>query len=248
MHDDPESHLEAPPHAEVAEKRGVSRRTLLARAALIGAGAVIPADALFRRATGASPQSSAGSADAWETLTAAEAATLEAMTARLIPSDETGPGAREARAVRYIDRALGGALADARGSYQSGLAAVDAYARSSKGAVFVQLSDADQDAVLRDMETNTAAGFSSGAAAFFNLVRAHTIQGTFSDPFYGGNANFAGWDLIAYPGVRLAAAADDQRMDRRPNPVRRSAYDHAMFSKKRPARASAREDERWRRS
>jgi hypothetical protein len=54
----------------------------------------------------------------------------------------------------------------------------------------------------------------------------------------GGNAAFVGWDLIGYPGIRLAAAADDQRMDRRPVPLRRSAYDNAMFSKKRPARAS----------
>lgn len=236
MSDDPEA------------ERGFSRRTLLTRAALLGAGAVIPADALFRRKPGASPQSSTGGAEAWETLTATEAATLEAMTARLIPTDETGPGAREARAVRYIDRALGGALADGRDAYRNGLAAVDAYARSSRGAVFVQLSDADQDAVLRDMETNEAAGFGGGAAAFFNLVRVHTIQGTFADPFYGGNANFAGWDLIAYPGVRLAVGADDQRMERRPGPVRRSAYDHAMFSKKRPARARVHEDERWRRS
>ena len=228
--------------------RGFSRRTLLTRAALLGAGAVIPADALFGRTPGASPQSSTGGADAWETLTATEAATLEAMTVRLIPSDETGPGAREARAVRYIDRALGGALADARDAYRNGLAAVDAYARSSKGAAFVQLPDADQDALLRDMEANTAVGFRGGAAVFFNLVRAHTIQGTFADPFYGGNANFAGWDLIAYPGVRLAVGSDDQRMDRRPSPVRRSAYDHAMFSKKRPARARIGEDERWRRS
>ena len=39
------------------------------------------------------------------------------------------------------------------------------------------------------------------------LVRAHTIQGTFCDPYYGGNANFVGWDLIGYPGVRTIATA-----------------------------------------
>jgi gluconate 2-dehydrogenase gamma chain len=228
--------------------RGVSRRALLTGAAALGVGAVIPVDALFRRASGSLPQSAAGAADALETLTAGEGATLEAITARLIPSDESGPGAREAQAARYIDRALGGALTDARETYRRGLAAVDAYARASRGAPFAQLSAADQDAVLRDLEANKATGFDGDAAAFFNLVRAHTIQGTFSDPFYGGNANFVGWDLVAYPGVRLAVTADDQRMDRRPSPVRRSAYDHAMFSRKRPARARIDEDEPWRRS
>jgi gluconate 2-dehydrogenase gamma chain len=228
-------------------ERGFSRRALLTRAAALGASAVIPVEALFRQAPGALAQSAGGAADPLETLTAAEAATLDAIAARLIPSDESGPGAREARAARYIDRALGGALAESREAYRSGLAEVDAYARSSRGASFPQLRPADQDAVLRDMEAGAATGF-SGAAAFFNLVRAHTIQGTFSDPFYGGNANFVGWDLIGYPGLRLAAGADEQRMDRRPARVRRSAYDHAMFAKKRPARASLREDHPWRRS
>jgi gluconate 2-dehydrogenase gamma chain len=236
MNDDPES------------DRGLSRRALLTRAALLGAGAVIPVDALFRRAPAALPQSPTAPASPFETLTAAEGATLDAIAARLIPSDATGPGAREAQAARYIDRALGGALADSREAYTNGLAAVDTYARAAKGGAFTELAAADQDAVLRDLEVNKATGFSGGAAAFFNLVRAHTIQGTFSDPFYGGNASFVGWDLIAYPGVRLAVAADDQRMDRRPAPVRRSAYDHAMFAKKRPARARIHEDEPWRRS
>jgi gluconate 2-dehydrogenase gamma chain len=53
----------------------------------------------------------------------------------------------------------------------------------------------------------------------------------FSDPFYGGNAGFIGWDLIGYPGARIAVSAELQRMDRKPEPSRRSAYDHAMFSR-----------------
>lgn len=224
-------------------ERGFSRRVLLTRTVLFGAGAIVPADMLRRRMrddpvpAAASTQTAAR--DTLETLTAAEAATLEAIAARLIPTDGNGPGAAEARAARYIDRALGGALADAREAYRAGLAAVDAYARASKSAPFAQLSAADQDAILVQMESTP----------FFNLVRTHTIQGTFGDPYYGGNANFAGWDLIGYPGVRLAVAPDDQRMDRRPARVRRSAYDHAMFSKKRPARARlGRTDESWRSS
>jgi hypothetical protein len=67
------------------------------------------------------------------------------------------------------------------------------------------------------------------AAAFFNLVRAHTIQGTFCDPYYGGNADFVGWDLIGYPGLRLSVGPQEQRM-RAPKAVRRSAYEEAMFA------------------
>ena len=45
------------------------------------------------------------------TLNATESETLKAIVARIIPADENGPGALEAHADRYIDRALGGALA-----------------------------------------------------------------------------------------------------------------------------------------
>lgn len=183
--------------------------------------------------------------EALETLTPAEAATLDAIAARLIPSDSTGPGAVEARATRYIDRALGGALSSSRDLYRSGLAAVDSYSRTSRGAPFAALSAADQDAVLRDMESNAATGFVPDSATFFAQLRTHTIQGTFCDPYYGGNANFVGWDLIGYPGVRLAVTANDQRLEPRPSPVRRSAYDYAMFAKRRPNRARAYGREPW---
>jgi hypothetical protein len=53
----------------------------------------------------------------------------------------------------------------------------------------------------------------------------------FCDPFYGGNANFAGWDLIGYPGVRTIVAPDEQRMDVTLKPNHKSAYDYAMFNK-----------------
>jgi len=228
------------------ERVTLSRRELLKRVGIVGAAAAaVPARVLVPDAamappveTSFSPQAGTLPREALETFTAAEAATIEAMVARLIPSDENGPGAREARAAHYIDRALSGALASSLEAYRNGLGAVDSYARASKGAPFAQLSTQDQDAVLSDMENNVATGFAPTASTFFNLVRAHTIQGTFSDPYYGGNANFVGWDLIGYPGVRLAVAANDQRLDPNLMPTHKSAYDYAMFSKTRPARAS----------
>ncbi len=70
------------------------------------------------------------------------------------------------------------------------------------------------------------------------MVRTHTLQGTFGDPYYGGNANFVGWDLIGFPGLRLNVSAEDQRLGAKLTPTHRSAYDHDMFTK---ASASSRE-------
>jgi hypothetical protein len=62
-------------------------------------------------------------------------------------------------------------------------------------------------------------------------VRTHAIQGTFCDPFYGGNVNFAGWDLIGYPGVRTAVSPEDQRFGADLTHTHKSAYDFDMFTK-----------------
>src|SRR5262245_31016709 len=88
-----------------------------------------------------------------QALTAAEADLLDAVVARLIPTDASGPGATEAQAVRYIDRALAGALSGSREAYRVGLAALDRYSQSSRGAPFATLSPIDQDSVLIDVET-----------------------------------------------------------------------------------------------
>ena len=214
----------------------VSRRRLFKQVGAVGAaaiagtpfasGAVVAQEHAAEGQPAAIPQ-----LEALETLTATEADTLEAIVARLIPSDENGPGASEARAAHYIDRALTGPLHSSREAYAAGLAAIDVYAQSTKGIAFARLAAADRDAVLTDMEKNVATGFIPNAATFFNLVRTHAIQGTFCDPYYGGNANFVGWDLIGYPGLRMTVGEDEQRT-KAPKAVRKSAYDEAMFTMK----------------
>ena len=213
--------------------RDVSRRSLFKQVGAAGAAAVAgtPLAPGLAQERAAPSTTATAQLEALETLTAAEADALEAIVARLIPTDENGPGAAEARAAHYIDRALAGPLRSSREAYAAGLAALDAYAQSKNGALFARLSAPDQDAILADMEKNVATGFVPNAATFFNLVRAHTIQGTFCDPYYGGNANFVGWDLIGFPGLRMAVGEDEQRM-KAPQPIRRSAYEDAMFTMK----------------
>ena len=185
----------------------MSRRALLRRAgaaaaagAAAGTGVAGAAETPAETAatTPAAPAPGASQAPApeppraaYEQLTAEEADLLEAIADQLIPSDELGPGAVAAGAVVYIDRALGGALSGSRDAYRAGLAAFDRYCRASRGAPFRELPHVDQVSALIDVETGAATGartgFAGSSAAFFNMVRGHVLQGTFGDPYYGGN-------------------------------------------------------------
>jgi gluconate 2-dehydrogenase gamma chain len=131
-----------------------------------------------------------------------QAITIDALAARIIPTDALGPGAREAGVIHYIDRALAGAYAADQPLYLRGLAALDAYARDRFGDEFAALTADQQDQIAADLEANRAPGFADPSArAFFDLVWRHTMEGFFGDPMYGGNQDFVGWKLVGFPGV-----------------------------------------------
>jgi gluconate 2-dehydrogenase gamma chain len=228
--------------------RTISRRALLRGAGAAGAAAAasavgVSAEPGIAPSPAAAPPAMqpAGAAApgrvVYEQLSADEADVLEAIADQLIPEDEQGPGALAADAVVYIDRALGGARSGSREAYRGGLAAFERYCRSSRGAPFRELPHVDQVSVLIDVETGAATGartgFAGSSGAFFSMVRSHVLQGTFGDPYYGGNRNFIGWDLIKYPGVRTAVSPGLQTAleagELEPN--HRSAYDADNFDK-----------------
>ena len=111
--------------------RLVSRRDLFKSIGVVGAAAV-GADAGVPGAGAQAPPvagtvqgpTAAPEREVLEHLTAAEADTLEAMVARIIPHGRSAVrGARRRAPDAYIDRALGGALADSPRAYTAGLAA-----------------------------------------------------------------------------------------------------------------------------
>ena len=220
----------------------ISRRALLRGAGAAGAAA-LAAGANVAASAAAAPTVRFPSAKqeplpaAYEQLTADEVELLEAIADQLIPPDALGPGAVAAGAVTYIDRALGGALASSRDAYRGGLIAFDRYCQASKGGPFRELSHADQVSVLVEVETGagdgSGIGFEGGSGTFFDMVRTHVLQGTFGDPYYGGNRDFVGWDLIRYPGVRTAVSSSLQTQleEGLVQPNHRSAYDSGNFER-----------------
>jgi gluconate 2-dehydrogenase gamma chain len=183
----------------------------ISRRAVIVSAAIIPVAALT------------STAQTESALSGAQLRILAAFVDRLIPKDELGPSASECDVPVYINRSLGDYLAGEKTAFIEGLEATDALARRTQKAAFVDLTPAQQDAVLTSMDDGSADGFPN-ARAFFNRARRLALEGMFGDPYYGGNKNFAGWDLIKYPGPRLATSQDDQKMGVDIKPYHHSAY------------------------
>ena len=122
------------------------------------------------------------------TLTIDQGITLDALTARLIPSVDGRPGAHEAGAVYFIDKSLGTFNAGERAAYDDGLRDLNRRASERTGgqATFASLPVAQQDEIIRQIEKTP----------FFQAVRFDTIIGTFAVPDYGGNRNHAGWQML----------------------------------------------------
>lgn len=216
------------------DERLIDRRRLLKDASLVTGGAVaatvlgpavasasaaMPARPVIRLLqTSATPAASpmASPVDlttyAPVNLTAAQLTTLKAALERLIPNDDLGPGANEMGVFVYIDRALGGRSKDSLPTFQKGLAALDAAAGSGG---FSALSADKQDAMLSSVEVGKLSGAPSG---FFSTLLDFTRQGMFCDPIHGGNVNFAGWDLMGYPGIKLVWTTEDQAINSTPKP------------------------------
>ncbi|HYA17843.1 MAG TPA: gluconate 2-dehydrogenase subunit 3 family protein [Bryobacteraceae bacterium] len=197
---------------EEKETGNVSRRAVIMSAAIVPVAAIRSA-----AAPGATDNAKAPA------LTPDQLKLVEAFADRLIPKDENGPGASECGAANYIDRQLADYLAPERASFVDGLTATNAYAMKSHGRNFVDLTPEMQDMVLTAIDSGTAEGFAN-SRAFFTRFRRLTLEGTFSDPYYGGNKNFAGWDMIGYPGPRLAVGPDEQKMNVTIKPVRMSVW------------------------
>lgn len=134
-------------------------------------------------------------------LNEAEAATVDALAAAIVPGDESDPGAREAGVVTYIDRGLAGFFREQQGFYREALRELDRHCAKRYDRRFVQLGLADQNDVLAELDGWAQAG-TGMLGKLFALVREHTVQGMFCDPAYGGNRDGVGWRLVGFPGAQ----------------------------------------------
>lgn len=126
----------------------------------------------------------------WRFFTPAQAQTVDAICAQLIPADQD-PGAKEAGVVNFIDLQLSKRFKKYRAVYQQGIDAVDAASRSKFGTRFVELTGERQVEVLNVVEENSP--------VFFDLIVTHARQGFYGDPRHGGNRNMVSWKMLGLP-------------------------------------------------
>lgn len=158
---------------------------------------------------------------------------VTAMAETIWPTDDLGPGAREAGVGYYIDGQLSGSWGKGNRFYLNGpfyqpadtghgwqipmtpadvyrafLPGYDNYVRHTYGAPYPELTAAQQTSAMTDLQQNKAsiplAGSTSYAASdFYALFRQNVLEGMLSDPAYGGNKNMVGWKFVGFPGDPL---------------------------------------------
>lgn len=179
--------------------KDMNRRDFVRRTGLYGVGVLAGLHLPRPDAARAAAESSAP-----VVLSSAEWRCLEALTARVIPTDHQ-PGAREAHCVNFIDKALAHEDAAALPLYKGGLEALDGVAIARFEKKFAELEAESQDAILRDVDTGKAVEWKLEqlpSPIFFETARQHTIIAFLADPAYGGNRDYAGWKVSGYPGPR----------------------------------------------
>jgi gluconate 2-dehydrogenase gamma chain len=190
-----------------------ARRRLL-QAAAGAAAVVLPASGASAQQE---PQRASQSAKAYVFFNPAEAAFIEAALARLIPKDETGPGAIEAGVPEYVDRQLAGAWGAGERLYRAGpwrpgtpsqgyqlpFTPAEMFRAALKGVdgSFPKMSARDQDAYLDALQKEKRDLGGVPSNIFFESLLEVTIEGFFSDPAYGGNRDMAAWKMIGFPGA-----------------------------------------------
>ena len=166
-----------------------TRRRIL-ELALAGHAAAI-AEAQQHAHQASNPDTKVGAQGKLQSLSIEEAEEVSTLTSLIIPSGST-PGAREAGAIYFIDRALATFDRDKREAYRQGLRMLQTRREELfPGSTSIsRLSPADQLRLAEAIE-NTE---------FFETLRVHTVMAFLGHPLYGGNKNQAGWTLIGFEG------------------------------------------------
>ena len=137
---------------------------------------------------------------------------LDAATARILPSGE-GPGAREAKVMRFLDRQLAGELRPLLPALTACAALLDQWSQRQYQHPYADIDISAQDAILRQLSRGEipAPGFPQKEA--YLALHTLTLEGFLSDPAHGGNDQMIAWRALGVSAphrrTREEAGAED---------------------------------------
>lgn len=112
-------------------------------------------------------------------LTAAQYASLDALTETIIPADDHAPGAREARVADYIDLLLSESDDQTQRTWTAGLTLLDAESRRRFKVPYAQLTTPQATELLTPIARNEAAP-KAPLEQFFKTTKEATIRGFYT--------------------------------------------------------------------
>lgn len=128
-----------------------------------------------------------GAPSSWEFFNYAQARTLAVLCDQIIPADDF-PSASQAGAVNYIDRQLVRHYKPHRETYRQGLERAELLSQTRIGKSLDALGPKQQLAIVTEIAEQDK--------AFFELVRAHTLEGYYGSPRHGGNRDAVSWRML----------------------------------------------------
>ncbi len=159
--------------------QGVSRRSVL-RALGTGATTIALLPLLSEEgAVAFEAIQRANGAAAPKALTAAQYATVEALSDAIIPTDAHSPGAKAARVADYIDLLLSESADPLKNSWAQGIAALDEAATARYKVPFVKLTPAQVEEFLTAISANEAQP-KTPVEQFFRSAKDATIRGYYT--------------------------------------------------------------------
>ncbi len=155
---------------------------------------------------------------------------LEQATEKILPKDDSGPGAIELGVPYFIDKQMAGSWGLNGADYRQGpfvtkdpsveqsslnrgqimivgIRKMNEESNKRFDTTFDEAEEEQQIEILQDFESSKVKLNGVDAGGFFGLLRELTIEGAYADPLYGGNRDMKGWEMKEYPGA-VASYAD----------------------------------------
>lgn len=124
---------------------------------------------------------------------------LAAIAERLLPSDDLGPGAKEADVAGFLRGVFDDQrLASVHPLLKRGAAFLMKAAQLEGQKPFVDLDDAAKDDLLQRLGDNLMRPDGFHGPTFVRVMLALTLEGFLGDPRHGGNKDGVGWRIVGF--------------------------------------------------